>query len=365
MQYREYGKTGVRVPVLGFGALRLPKKPERAVEILRRAFDLGVNYVDTAASYPASNHGANERLVGEALRGYRDHVYVATKNHYKGTSVDEWQVYLERSLKNLGVDTIDFYHLHALRWDVYRQKLVPGGITERFRKAKEEGVIRHTCFSSHDKPENIVKLIDTGEFDGMLVQYNLLDRANEDAIAHAHEQGMGVAIMGPVGGGRLVAPSERILGMAGEAKSTPEVALRFVLSNPHVTLALSGMKTLKMVEENAATANREGVLSAEERQRFVEAVEEVQQLSDLYCTGCGYCLPCPNKVYIPGNFEALNYYRVWGLEALARRRYKELGKNKSRRWAAACVECGECEPKCPQNIPIREWLKEVAATLGS
>jgi predicted aldo/keto reductase-like oxidoreductase len=175
---------------------------------------------------------------------------------------------------------------------------------------------------------------------------------------------MGVAIMGPVGGGKLVAPSERILGMVGEAKSTPEVALRFVLSNPDVTLALSGMKTLGMVEENAATASRKGSLSAEERQRFVEAVEEVQQLSDLYCTGCGYCLPCPNKVYIPGNFEALNCLRVWGLEELARKRYKQLGKNKSRRWAEACVECGECEPKCPQNIPIRERLREVAEALG-
>ena len=152
----------------------------------------------------------------------------------------------------------------------------------------------------------------------MLVQHNLLDRANEEAIAHAREQGMGVAIMGPVGGGKLIAPSEQILGMAGEAKSTPEVALRFVLSNPNVTLALSGMKTLEMVEENAATASREGSLSVEERQRFVEALAEAQRLSDLYCTGCGYCLPCPSKVYIPGNFEAMNYYRVWGLEKLAR-----------------------------------------------
>ena len=365
MQYREYGKTGVRVSSLGFGAMRLPKKPKRAVEILRRAFDLGVNYVDTAAMYPVSNQGANERVVGEALRGYRDRVYVSTKNHYKDKSADEWQVYLERSRENLGVDYIDFYHLHALRWDVYRRQLVPGGIMERFRKAKEAGVIRHACFSSHDKPENIVKLIDTGEFDGMLVQYNLLDRANEEPIAHACDQGLGVAIMGPVGGGKLIAPSEKILGMVGEAKSTPEVALRFVLSNLNVTLALSGMKTLKMVEENVATAGREGSLSIEGRQRFVEAVEKAQRLSDLYCTGCGYCLPCPSKVYIPGSFEAMNYYRVWGLERLARRRYKQLGKNKSRRWAAACIECSECEPKCPQNIPIRERLKEVAATLGS
>lgn len=299
MQYREYGKTGVRVSILGFGALRLPKKQELAVRMLRRAFDLGVNYMDTAAMYPVSDQGRNERVVGEALKGYRDRVYVSTKNHYKGKSVDDWQAFLERSLKNLGVDTIDFYHLHALRWDVYRQQLVPGGIVERFRRAKDEDIIRHACFSSHDKPENIVKLIDTGEFEGMLVQYNLLDRANEEAIAHARERGMGVAIMGPVGGGRLVAPSEKISGMAGEAKSTPEVALRFVLSNPNVTLALSGMKTFKMVDENAATASQEESLSVEERQRFVEAVEDVQKLSDLL-PGVGIGGACPQALQAVG-----------------------------------------------------------------
>jgi predicted aldo/keto reductase-like oxidoreductase len=271
-------------------------------------------------------------------------------------------------LEQLDVDYIDLYHLHAVRWDVYRKQLVPGKITERFRKAKEEGLIRHMCFSSHDKPEGIRKLIDTGEFDGMLVQYNLLDRANEEVIAYAHEKGMGVAIMGPVGGGRLVGPSERIQ-MAGGAKSTPEIALRFVLSNPNVTLALSGMSTMKMVEENVATAGREEPLSTEERQRVLEALEETKRLADLYCTGCRYCMPCPNDVDIPRNFEAMNYYRVWGLEEHARSLYKSLGKRKKRgavveKWAEACVGCGECESKCPQNILIRERLEETAAALG-
>jgi len=370
MQYREYGKTGIKVSTLGFGTLRTPKVRGRVdmdllVSILRHAFDLGVNYVDTAAMY---SNGKGEIAVGKALKGRRNRVFVATKNHYKGESADKWQAYLDQSLERLDVGSIDFYHLHGLRWNVYRKQLGRGKPVERFRKAKDEGYIRHMCFSSHDKPENIRKLIDTGEFDGVLVQYNLLDRKNEQVIAYAHEKGMGVAIMGPVGGGRLVGPSERIQ-MAGGAKSTPEIALRFVLSNPNITLALSGMSTIKMVEENVATASREEPLSTEERQRVLEALEETKRLADLYCTGCRYCMPCPNDVDIPRNFEAMNYCRVWGLEEHARSLYKSLGKRKKRgavveKWAEACVGCGECESKCPQNIPIRERLKETAAALG-
>ena len=241
---------------------------------------------------------------------------------------------------------------------------------ERFRKAKEEGLIRHKCFSSHDKPENIKTLIDTGDFEGMLVQYNLLDRRNEEAIAYAAEKGLGVAIMGPVGGGRLVAPSEQIQKTVG-AKSTPEVALRFVLSNPNVTLTLSGMNSMAMVEENTATAGREEPLTAEEKQQVMGMLEETKQLSDLYCTGCGYCMSCPNDIDIPANFTAMNYYNVWGLAEHAKKEYNRLGEKKisdgSRveAWAEACIECGECEPKCPQDIPIREQLKETATALSS
>jgi predicted aldo/keto reductase-like oxidoreductase len=373
LQHRVYGKTGDKVSALGFGAMRLPMVGDHvdmdlSISLIRRAFDLGVNYVDSAVGYC---RGESQIAVGKAVKGRRDKVFVSTKNNYRGESGDEWQAVLDQSLERIDVDYIDFYHNHALRWETYQRQLGPGKPMERFRQAKEVGLIRHMCFSCHDTPENMMKLIDTGEFDGMLVQYNLLDRRNEEAIAHAHEKGMGVAIMGPVGGGRLVAPSDRIQRMvSGGAKSTPEVALRFVLSNPNVTLALSGMNSMAMVEENTATASREEPLSEEERQRVLDMLEETKRLSELYCTGCGYCMPCPNDIDIPENFRLMNYHRVFGLTDYAREQYKRLEKKRRRdrtvveAWAAACVECGECEPKCPQNIPIREQLKETHAALG-
>ena len=373
MQYRTYGKTGDKVSVLGFGAMRLPMVEDHvdmdlSVSIIGRALDLGVNYVDSAVGYC---NAESQIAVGKAIKGRRDNLFVSTKNHYRGESADEWQQNLDDSLERIDVNYIDFYHSHGLRWEVYQLQSGPGKPMERFRKAKEEGLIRHRCFSCHDTPENMMKLIDTGEFDGMLVQYNLLDRRNEEAIAYAHEKGMGVAIMGPVGGGRLVAPSEQIRGMVSSgARSTPEVALRFVLSNPNVTLTLSGMNSLAMVDENAATAGREEPLSAEERQSVLDKLEETKRLSELYCTGCDYCMPCPNDVNIPENFRLMNYYRMFGLKDYATSQYRGLGKKKKRdgtvveAWAAACLECGECEPKCPQNIPIIEQLKETAAALG-
>ena len=373
MQYREYGKTGIKLSALGFGCMRFPMeerhvKKEETIKMLHRAMDLGVNYFDSAVGYC---NGESQIVLGKAIKGRRDNLYISTKNHYKGDDPEEWRRFLDQSLERLGIDYIDFYHLHGLTLEQYTDHLLPNGPIDEARKAKEKGLIKHLCFSSHDKPENIMKLIDTGEFEGILVQYNLLDRHNEEAIAYAHEKGLGVVIMGTVGGGRLVPPSEKVQSVvSGEVKSTPEVAIRFVLSNPNVTVALSGMNSIEMVEENVATASRPEPLSAEERQRILDMLEENKRLEELYCTGCEYCMPCPNGVDIPGNFSAMNLLRVWGLKELAKRRYARLGRRKkdgepAPAWAEACVECGECEPKCPQDIPIIEQLKEVVEPLSS
>lgn len=156
----------------------------------------------------------------------------------------------------------------------------------------------------------------------------------------------------------------------GGVKSTPEIALRFVLSNPNVNVALSGMSELRQVEENVTTASREESLSKDELTQIRAALDENERLAELYCTGCGYCMPCPNGVDIPENFRLMNYHRIYGLTEYAQQRYAQLGQRRNPQgeiqpaWAAACVECGECEGKCPQNIPISEQLKEVDQALG-
>jgi predicted aldo/keto reductase-like oxidoreductase len=374
MQYRNFGNTGILVSVLGFGCMRLPMegghvKEEYSIKMLRRAYELGVNYFDTAENYCNTE---SQIVLGKALKGMdRDKIYVSTKSHYKGDSASEWRRRLETSLSNLDVDYIDVYHSHNLSWNEFQSGFgVKGGPIDEAQKAKEEGLIRYLAFSSHDSAENIIKLINTGAFASMTVQYNILNRANEEAIATAHEKGMGVAIMGTVAGGRLAQPNEDIQKLrAGIAKSSPEIALRFVISNPGVSTALSGMNAIEHVEENVATTSRTEPLTPEEKIQVLESLEENKKLADLYCTGCGYCMPCPNGVDIPTNFLYMNYYRVYGLRDYARQQYATL-KEKSLEdmdvpsWADTCVECGECEPKCPQEIPIIKQLKETHSTLN-
>ena len=362
MQYREFGKTGVKLSALGFGAMRLPEGDDEAVRVMRRSFELGVNYLDTARAY-----GESERKCGIALKGWRDKVYVSTKNNLQDNTVEGWWSRLNQSLELLDITYIDFYQVvHGLGWQVYTDFLTNGGGMEAVRKARDQGLIKYCCFSCHDTPENMIQLIDTGEFDGMTLQYNLLDRANEAVMAHARESGMGIVVMGPVGGGRMGAPSEQIKKMLPtEVKSSAEVALRFVLSNPNVTCAISGMNTIEQVEENAATAGREEPLSIEEKQSVEASLTENKRLAELYCTGCEYCMPCPNEVNIAANFKLMNTHKLYGLTDHARMLYNRLSdpeKPKRGKKAEDCIECGVCEPKCPQKIKIIEQLKEVAET---
>lgn len=374
MQYRKFGNTGVEISTLGFGAMRLPSKTidgkhvfdvDEGVRILRRAFELGVNYVDTAPYYCDSQ---SEAIVGQALKGWRDRVYLSTKNPIESDSGDDWRRRLEGSLQKLDTDHIDFYHMWGIDWETYETKIMaPGGPMQAALQAKEEGLIRHISFSFHDKPENLIRLADTGHFETVLCQYNLLDRSNEAGIARAGEKGLGVVIMGPVAGGRLGEPSEAIRQLLpGKVTSSAEIALRFVLSNPHVTCALSGMSSLQMVEENARVASNSAPLSEEEILRVNASMEENRRMAELYCTGCNYCMPCPHEVNIPLNFQIMNYHRVYGITQYAREQYKLIGnsdwlKGKN---AEACVECGLCEQKCPQKIAIRQQLRETAQTLA-
>ncbi len=381
MQYRKFGNTGANVSVLGFGAMRLPTHEdgncdiEKSIPILQRGIDLGINYIDTAYVYIK---GTSEVAVGQAIKKYdRSKLYLATKiptNKEEESDPIEWRRKLDESLERFDTPYIDFVLMHGCNWKSFTEHISkPGRALDVARQAMKEGLIKHLCFSTHDTPENIIKLIDTGEFEAVLMQYNYLDENNTPAIDHAAEKGLGVAIMGPIAGGRLVVPGGVIKDEEGSLEvKTPELALRFVWNNPNVNTALSGMSNIEMVEENVASAEKTD-LDVDENQRVLELVQRNKKLADLYCTGCEYCLPCPHGVNIPENFRYMNWFKVWGMEKEAKDAYKNLGKenlwtpwngNTSGLKADACMQCGECEPKCPQNIPIIDQLEEVAKILG-
>jgi predicted aldo/keto reductase-like oxidoreductase len=362
----------MRLPHLEDGNVDL----EASVPLLRRGIDLGINYIDSAYVYIK---GTSEVAVGRAIQGYdRAGLHLATKipsNREEDAKSAVWRAKLEESLQRFDTPYIDFILFHSLTWEAFTERVSkPGMALEAARKAQDEGLVRHICFSSHDAPDNIIRLVDTGAFAGMLVQYNFLARDNEPAIARAGERGMGVAIMGPVAGGRLATPQGLLTDQEGApAVKTPELALRFVWNSAHVSVALSGMNEMEQVEENAAAAARAGEMSSEDNAQIQALIEQNQKLADLYCTGCGYCMPCPNGVNIPENFRYMNWYRVWGLEQQATDAYAKLSDSGT--WgpwagrieglkAEACVHCGECEAKCPQNIPIIDQLEQVAETLG-
>ena len=377
MIYKPFGQTGIQLSALGFGAMRLPMTAnqrvddEKAVPLMQKAFAMGINYIDTAPYYCGKD---SERAVGLALKGWRDKVYLSTKNPAKDSIGGKWRMNLEKSLETLDTDHIDFYHLWGINLESFRAMEKPGGPVDDARKALEEGLIRHLCFSFHDKPENMPLIIDSGLFTSVLCQYNLLDRGNEENIAYAKEKGLGVIIMGPVGGGRLGAPSDIVRGLIeGEIKSSAEMALRFVLANPNVNIALSGMENEKMLEENVQVASVGGQLTTEEMDSVKAMLDENKRLMDLYCTGCNYCMPCPQHINIPHLFSLMNYHRIYKLTDFAKKAYREttipLDKRKEP-WekengldASHCVECGQCETKCPQKLEIIRQLKETHKTL--
>ena len=392
MRYKEFGNTGVELSALGFGAMRLPMKDaaggkkrvdyDAAVPMMLRAFELGVNYIDTAPFYCDSD---SETAVGMALKSWRDRqqaeqkgkrpVYLSTKNPSGDGPPGQWRKLLEGSLKKLGRSSIDFYHMWGISLERFQKYIdVKGGHIHSALKAKDEGLIKHLSFSFHDKAENMIPLVDSGYFESVLCQYNLLDRSNEASMAYARSKGLGVVVMGPVGGGRLGAPSEVIRGMLKkDIKSTAEMALRFVLANDNVNVALSGMRSIANVEENAKVASVEGALSQAELETINDMLEENKRLAELYCTGCKYCMPCPQGINIPHVFSLMNYHRIYGLTDHAKKEYAALAIPLDARenpWAkndgldaTACIECRHCEAMCPQHLKIVDQLKETHAAL--
>jgi predicted aldo/keto reductase-like oxidoreductase len=367
MQYTTLGKTGLKVSRLGFGAMRLPMEEgderidrSKAIPMIHAAFEAGMNYIDTAVGYCKQD---SQRVVGEALKGWRDKIVVSTKNHYYDEDEKQWWQNLEESLERLDIDCIDIYNTHGVNAKNLEEKVLPR-VLKWLTSAKDQGMIKHICTSFHDDCAGLMKVVDSGIYSSVTVQYNMLDRQLEDGIAHAHESGMGVVVMGPVAGGRLGQQNEVFGSMVASVDRIPELALRFVLCNENVDVALSGMSTMEQVEENIKVCSDDMTLNTEDQKIINDQLERLKKAADLYCTGCKYCLPCPNKVDIPRAFNIYNQGRVYGMDKQARGNYANWTKNQENASiASACVECGECEPKCPQNIPIIKQLQQAHAYL--
>jgi len=371
MQYRKYGKDGPEVSVLGFGAMRLPARREgdwgsvnftKSTAVIRRALEAGVNFFDTHHNY---HHGLSEEAIGRALKGWKgQRVYVQTKTpFYRPEPMKFFQGQIEQALEKLGVECIDYLLFHSMRMDQFKRR--GRGFFRLTDWAMKRGYVRHRGFSSHETPENVRAFVDTGEFSAMVVSYNWLNPEMAKTIAYAARKGMGVAVMNPVGGGHLAVDRPEILRLLRGAKTAAELALRFVLSTPGVTLALSGMNTLEQVTENAATADRKTYMTAKQRQEMRRRLKKIRSKAAEYCTGCGYCMPCPNGVDIPANFLLLSQAKLFGLTEMGKHRFQQLRRHRhGDKSALACVRCGECLPKCPNDIPIIDQLAETAELLG-
>ena len=372
MQYRKFGNTGVEISALGFGAMRLPeiKKGEAnyidedlAFPLMQKAQELGVNYFDSAPYYCNAN---SEAAMGKALKAVRDKVYLSTKlpfGEYKAKG--DVQRILERSLGKMETDYVDFYHF----WGINKgtaETIIKDDVMAEVDSLKAQGMIKHISFSFHDAPANIKYVVDNLDFASMLVQYNLLDRSHEEMIEYAYGKGVGTVIMGPVGGGRLSPPSDLYEKLTGKkSNATYELAFRFVLGNPNVSCALSGIENMDMLEKNVAIANNAGAITEAEWDELGKAMEEVAKMRDLYCTGCKYCMPCPADIDIPKLFEFYTHAHVFGLGEGIRGSYQWYKKNP---WGEGkvfehCTDCGVCEGKCPQKLKIRAELNRVCKVL--
>ena len=370
MEYRTLGKTGLKVSRLGFGCLRLPETrkdgkacvdDERAIPLLRRALSLGINYYDTGWGYV---NGDSQRALGTAFHEVRDQVILVNKMPlYAVKKKDDFWKYLEQELELMQTDYLDILMFHQVG-ERYWNLMQSFDFLTLAQQAKERGLIRHIGFSFHDRPEFMQTVIDSGVFEVVLCQYNIIDRTNEEMISKAREQGLGVVTMGSVGAGNISAGGDEFLQLFPDspAKTASELALRFVCGHPDVDCALSGMENLEMLEENFASVERAANITSEEVQSIRTAAKQIisaSPLSKLYCTGCRYCDVCPKGIRPFMTIRPYLFWKVWDLKQTALADYKQLGTDE---WTGACstecVNCGKCAMYCPQRIPISDILRQ-------
>lgn len=380
MLYRKMPKNGDELSILGFGCMRLPMAEgkideARAIAQIRGAIDDGINYMDTAWPY---HGGESEPLLGKALKdGYRGRVKIATKlPSWLVNSREDMDRYLNAQLEKLGTDHIDYYLVHALEgasWD----KLEALGIRDFLDQAKKDGRIVNAGFSFHGLAEDFRRIVDAYPWVFCQIQYNFLDQqfqAGTEGLKYAASKDMGVVIMEPLRGGNLGLPTPppAVASLWNEAKtkrSPVEWALRWVWNHPEVTVVLSGMNEEAHIEQNLSIAGEAHAssLTVEELDLVDRVARKYQELMQVGCTGCAYCLPCPMGVKIPKCFDFFNKMHMFGNADEAKFMYiaflSGMTSHDEPGFASQCVACGECLEKCPQHITIPEILERVAAEM--
>ncbi len=361
MQYRPLGKTGLQVSALAMGCMRLPEHdPELSAQVVDAAIAAGVNYFETTRGYI---NGRCQHLTAPGLKGRSRGLIVSGKAGINAdTTAKSYREEIDLQMEILGVDYLEFFQVGWFGLDRLELLTKQDGALEALNQARSEGLIGYIGFTGHDKPENFTKVIETGIFDSLTIPYSVLNRAYESTIARAGELGVGVIAMCPVAGGMLASPAPQLQSLIpGGAQTTAAAALQFVLANPAVSCACSGMNTLEMLAENVETANAFHGANAEDHARMQRILDEFAAVGRQFCTACNYCMDCAQGIDIPGNFRLYNMARVYGLDGWAREQYARMEAAKR---ADACTKCGACEPKCPNTLPIRDQLQEVAQLLG-
>ncbi len=374
MQYRK-DRKGNDISLLGYGCMRFARKGasidlDKAEKEVMTAINGGGNYLDTAYIYPGS-----EAAVGEILQRNqcRDKVYIATKlPHYLIKSVEGAEKTFQEELKRLKTDHVDYYLMHMLTDLATWEKLKSLGVDQWIESKLASGQIRNIGFSYHGNTNMFCQLVDAYDWDFCQIQYNYMDehsQAGVEGLRYAHSKGLPVIIMEPLRGGRLVnllpESAKKLFAKDAEGREPAELAFQWLFDQPEVTCVLSGMNSVEMVEQNLATVSHgvPGCMTQSSRELVKRVREEIRRSTKVGCTGCGYCMPCPKGVDIPGTFRCYNAMysekkssgRTEYLQCTAMR------QNTSS--ASQCVQCGKCEQHCPQHIEIRKELKNAAREL--
>lgn len=369
MVYRELGRTGLRVSVIGFGGMRFFTRDEAtATATVRRCVERGINFFETG-SYGA---GRSEELLGKALWEVtrRDRVVLADK-----ATVSEFpdaravRQALESALRRFRTDYFDVFHFWGTNTPAMHEHILRAGLLDEIRKAREQGLVRAIGLTTHARPEWVRDFVEACPWDSIVLKEHLLYSRNQDVIRLLAERGTGVIVMTPLAGGVVASPGPDIREELRRAGTTPAVlGLRYLISNPGVSSAISGMTTPEEVDENTRAGEDAGPLT-ETEQRLVETIRRrTSALGERFCTSCGYCLPCPQEVNIPGIFRLWNLMRGYGNPGYSKLEYLKI--REERHWAdfpgrssEHCVECGACEEKCPEKLSIMADLKRAHADL--